>query len=153
MLSTRMRATAFAALYTLLGASSAQTVTFYPNANLTDTAGNLIQAHGGAIIQDQNAAATGASTWYWFGQNDVTDTDFDGFLGVTCYQTDDWVSWDYLGLALAPVAGTDISDDAVIERPKVLYNALNDEYVMWFHLDNSDYGYDGCFQMCSSSSI
>jgi len=39
-------------------------VTFYPNANLSDTSGSIIQAHGGAIIQDKNALATGASTWY-----------------------------------------------------------------------------------------
>ncbi|OJJ47329.1 hypothetical protein ASPZODRAFT_65375 [Penicilliopsis zonata CBS 506.65] len=122
----------------LCGAAS---VSFYPNTNLTDTSGNIIQAHGGTIIQDQNALASGATTWYWFGQDDSTDTDFDGFLGVPCYKSDDGMaSWDYLGLALSPTAGTAISDDAVVERPKVLYNAKNDEYVMWFHLDNSDYG-------------
>jgi Glycosyl hydrolases family 43 len=128
-------------LLALYGAANAASAVFYPNANLTDTDGNIIQAHGGAIIQDQNALDTGASTWYWFGQNDSTDMDFDGFLGVSCYRSEDGMStWENLGLALSPQSGTSISDDAVVERPKVLYNAKTETYVMWFHLDNSDYG-------------
>lgn len=125
----------------LLGLVKAEAAVFYPNVNLTDTSGKLIQAHGGAIIQTKNAEARGGSTWYWFGQDDTTDTSFDGFLGVTCYRSEDMLAWDYLGHALSPEEGTPISNTSVVERPKVLYNAKNDEYVMWFHLDNNDYRY------------
>jgi hypothetical protein len=142
MLSTHVY---FAVFYALLRAANAASAVFYPNANLTDTSGNIIQAHGGVIIQNQNATAIGALTWYWFGQDNTLDTDFDGFLGVTCYRSEDMIAWDYLGHALSPVAGTSISNDSVVERPKVLYNAKNNEYVMWFHLDNADYRYNSRF--------
>jgi hypothetical protein len=29
----------------------------------------------------------------------------------------------------------------VVERPKVIYNTKTALYVMWFHLDNANYGY------------
>lgn len=131
-------------LLSLSRVSGAAQAAFYPNVNITDTSGNLIQAHSGAIIQDQNALKQGNNVWYWFGQNDTTDTDGDYFRGVTCYKTTDFTSWDYLGLALEPIANTNISTSAVVERPKVLYNKKNDEYVMWFHSDNHDYRY-ACF--------
>ena len=34
---------------------------------------------------------------------------------------------------LSPQAGTNISDSQIVERPKVIYNEKNEEYVMWFH--------------------
>ena len=139
---TRLYRAQLAAFAALLSLTNASTTFFYPNLNLTDNRGNLIQAHGGAIIQDHNDNTRGGSTFYWFGQNDATDTSFDGFDGVTCYRSEDMVTWDYLGLALAPAVGTSISNESVVERPKVLYNSKNKEYVMWFHLDNNDYGYD-----------
>ena len=40
---------------------------------------------------------------------------------------------------LSPQEGTNISESAVVERPKVIYNEKNSEYVMWFHGDDSDY--------------
>lgn len=58
------------------------------------------------------------------------------------YSSKDLYSWRDEGAALvADVANpnSDISADAVIERPKVLYSRANDEYVMWFHVDDAAY--------------
>ena len=30
-----------------------------------------------------------------------------------------------------------------VERPKVIYNELNDEYLLWFHADDAQYYYAG----------
>jgi hypothetical protein len=38
-----------------------------------------------------------------------------------------------VGHVLSPQAGTNISDSQIVERPKVIYNEKNKEYVMWFH--------------------
>jgi len=38
-----------------------------------------------------------------------------------------------VGHVLSPQAGTNISDSQIVERPKVIYNEKNEEYVMWFH--------------------
>ncbi|KYG47691.1 glycoside hydrolase family 43 protein [Acidomyces richmondensis BFW] len=130
--------TVAATVYVGIFVAGTKAVTFYPNANLSDTSGNIIQAHGGAIIQDKNALLL-TSIRYWFGQNDSADTNFDAFEGTPCYKTTDFNSWEYLGLALSPQPGTNISNDSVVEREKVLYNAKNSEYVMWFHSDNADY--------------
>jgi len=59
---------------------------------------------------------------------------------VNCYKSNDFASWTYIGAVLSPIAGTNISSASVVERPKVLYNDKNQEYVMWFHSDSSNYG-------------
>lgn len=116
--------------------ADAATATFFPLINMTDTDGNLIQAHGGNILQGQN----GDSNWYWFGEDKTDETTSGHFIGVTCYKSADFSSWDYVGHVLEPIPDTNISSGSVVERPKVLYNDKNDEYVMWFHGDTSDYG-------------
>jgi hypothetical protein len=55
------------------------------------------------------------------------------FIGVNCYRSSDFVSWERVGHVLSPQAGTNISSSQIVERPKVIYNEKNKEYVMWFH--------------------
>ena len=63
--------------------------------------------------------------------------------GVSCYSSRDLVHWENEGVALAP-NGTDTASDLyvgrVIERPKVIYNAVTKKYVTWMHIDRDDYG-------------
>ena len=101
---------------------------------MTDTAGNAIQAHGGDIIKGTDG------TWYWFGEDKTGETTSGHFIGVNCYASSDFASWEYRGAVLSPQPNTSISGDSVVERPKVIYNDANDEYVMWFHSDTSNYG-------------
>lgn len=117
--------------------ANAANATFYPTINMTDSSGNLIQAHGGDIIK---SSSSNDSAWYWFGEDKTGETTSGHFIGVNCYRSAEFASWDYQGAVLTPIAGTNISNDSVVERPKVLYNDKNEEYVLWFHSDNSSYG-------------
>ncbi|OTA28129.1 hypothetical protein BTJ68_09914 [Hortaea werneckii EXF-2000] len=105
--------------------------------NMTDTNGNLIQAHGGDIIKSQDSDDT---SWYWFGEDKTGEATSGHFQAVNCYKSADFSTWEFVGAVLSPIAGTNISSDAVVERPKVIYNDKNQEYVMWFHSDDSSYG-------------
>ncbi|KAJ6602226.1 glycosyl hydrolase [Mycena sp. CBHHK59/15] len=89
-------------------------------------------AHAGGIVESDG-------TWYWFGQNErVEDTAL--FSGINVYSSSDLLNWDYRGRALSPINGTDISSDRVVERPKTVFNTATQEWVLWFHADNSSYG-------------
>lgn len=101
---------------------------------MTDTKGNAIQAHGGDIIKGTDGS------YYWFGEDKTGETTSGHFIGVNCYKSSDFASWEYRGAVLSPQEGTNISSEAVVERPKVIYNEANEEYVMWFHSDSSNYG-------------
>ncbi|TRM65646.1 glycoside hydrolase family 43 and carbohydrate-binding module family 35 protein [Schizophyllum amplum] len=114
----------------LLGAV-AQAAVIVPGAAWTDTDGNVIQAHGGGFLEVD-------STWYWFGEDKSHNS--GSFKAVSCYSSSDLMTWTREQDALSPVAGTNISTDNIVERPKVIYNEKNSEYVMWFHSDSSNYG-------------
>ncbi|KAI0637093.1 galactan 1,3-beta-galactosidase [Trametes polyzona] len=102
-----------------------------PGAPWKDTSGNPIQAHGAGILKVGN-------TFYWFGEDKSHNS--ASFKAVSCYSSTDLVSWTRHNDALSPVSGTMISTSDIVERPKVLFNSKNSEYVMWFHSDSSNYG-------------
>ncbi|KAK4626864.1 hypothetical protein CLAFUW4_04846 [Fulvia fulva] len=131
-----------------LTATAISAATFFPLINMTDTDGNAIQAHGGNIIQAQD----GDGSWYWFGEDKTGETTSGHFIGVSCYSSPDFTTWTSKGHVLSPQAGTDISDSRIVERPKVLYNDKNSEYVMWFHGDSSNYG-DAQIGVATSKTI
>jgi hypothetical protein len=64
--------------------------------------------------------------------------------GVSCYSSRDLVHWKNEGVALWR-RSTDTSSDLyigrVIERPKVIYNEVTRQFVLWMHIDKDDYGY------------
>jgi len=115
---------------------------FRPGEVWLDTDGRPIQAHGGGVLFDRG-------TYYWFGENKDAQT-HSGFLrradvvGVNCYSSTDLYTWKNEGLVL-PAAADDPSHDLhpsrVVERPKVIYNERTGSYVMWMHIDTSDYQY------------
>ncbi|KAJ7124820.1 galactan 1,3-beta-galactosidase [Mycena crocata] len=102
-----------------------------PGATWTDTSGNVIQAHGGGFLKVN-------STFYWFGEDKTLNSAL--FRAVSCYTSSDMTTWTRQTDALKPIAGTMISTSNIVERPKVLFNKANSEYVMWFHSDTSNYG-------------
>jgi len=102
-----------------------------PGAAWTDTSGNVIQAHGGGFLKV-------GSTYYWFGEDKSHNSAL--FKAVSCYTSSDLVTWTRQNDALSPVNGTMISTSNIVERPKVIFNKANSEYVMWFHSDTSNYG-------------
>ncbi|KAF8973856.1 galactan 1,3-beta-galactosidase [Flammula alnicola] len=119
----------------LVGFLSAQYVTYaaviVPGATWTDTSGNVIQAHGAGFLKV-------GTEYFWFGEDKSLNSAL--FKAVSCYQSSDLVSWTRQNDALTPISGTMISTSNIVERPKVLFNKANSEYVMWFHSDTSNYG-------------
>ncbi|KAF9569839.1 galactan 1,3-beta-galactosidase [Agrocybe pediades] len=109
----------------------ARAAVIVPGATWTDTNGNVIQAHGAGILKV-------GSTYYWFGEDKSHNSAL--FKAVSCYTSSDLVSWTRQNDALTPIAGTSISSNNIVERPKVVFNKANSEYVMWFHSDTSNYG-------------
>lgn len=108
-----------------------------------DTEGNPIQAHGGMILEADGI-------YYWYGENKNGPTLEDpnvayrvDFIGISCYSSINLVDWKYEGIVLPASAepGHDLYPDRVCERPKVIYNDKNKEYVMWMHIDKADYTY------------
>ncbi len=108
-----------------------------------DIDGNDIQAHGGCIIKHNGV-------YYWYGENkgadNVPGTRRVDVIGVSCYSSTDLVNWKYEGL----VFESDKTDpeskvhySKVLERPKVIYNEKNDNFVLWMHIDSADYTYAG----------
>ncbi|KAK7693323.1 hypothetical protein QCA50_002891 [Cerrena zonata] len=119
-----------ASLATLLVFASAQNV-IVAGATWTDTSGTVIQAHGAGIFKV-------GSTFYWVGEDKAHNSAL--FKAVSCYTSNDLVNWARQSDALTPQAGTNISTNNIVERPKVIFNKKNSEYVMWFHSDTSNYG-------------
>ena len=57
-----------------------------------------------------------------------------------------WIqNWDRFAFqpAVSDRAGPITYKLAILERPKILYNEKNREYVMWFHLENASYEFHG----------
>ncbi|KAJ9162341.1 Glycoside hydrolase family 43 protein [Coniochaeta hoffmannii] len=104
-----------------------------PGGRWHDTDGNLISAHAGCVTVDK------AGKFWLFGEYKVEGQTEGG--GVSVYSSDDLATWESHGLALAPVKGHPyISPENIIQRPKVVYSQVNNEYHMWWHADNSSYG-------------
>lgn len=105
-----------------------------------DDQGVPIQAHGGCIIRHDGI-------WYWYGENKgVENTPGSAqvpFVGVSCYSSKDLETWRFEGNVLeADKSGqSPLHTSKVCERPKVLYNSKNHNFVLWMHLDNKNYSF------------
>ena len=84
--------------------------------------GKHIDCHAGAIIYSARL-----KKYYWFGEHRGSPG------GVACYSSLDLYNWKNEGFAMQKGA------IAVLERPKVAFNATTNKYIMWFHYDNSGY--------------
>lgn len=114
--------------------SSAQAKYIVPGGRWRDTDGNLVNAHAGAVFPDEKTGK-----FWWFGEYKTQGQTEGG--GVSVYSSDDLATWDFEGIALAPIQGHPyISPSNIIQRPKVAYSSVSDEYHMWWHADNSSYG-------------
>jgi len=117
-----------------------------PSTEWTDTAGNKINAHGGGILYHNG-------TYYWYGEYKGDSTyrnpkvpNWECYRteagGVSCYSSKDLTKWKFEGLVLKPEMKDTVSDlhySKVLERPKVIYNDKTRKFVMWLHVDSSDY--------------
>lgn len=100
-----------------------------------DTDGNRIQAHGGSVKYFEGE-------YYFFGENKQDSKANSGIWhqGVNCYSSKDLVNWTFENTILKP--GKDLSDplhpSRIMDRPHIIYNEKNEEYVMWCKLVGSD---------------
>lgn len=111
---------------------------FLPGEVWLDNNGVAINAHGGGILYHDGR-------YYWFGEH---KTEGEGGnranVGVHCYSSKNLYDWRDEGIALAVApegSGSPIEKGCILERPKVIYNAQTDKFVMWFHLELKDKGY------------
>ncbi|WP_203532699.1 glycoside hydrolase family 43 protein [Draconibacterium halophilum] len=125
----------------LMGCSSKRdqpkgTQNFAPGQPWLDSDSLHINAHGGGILYSNN-------TYYWFGEHKSEHTS-SAQVGVNCYSSTDLYNWKHEGVAL-PVSdsvGSEIEAGCVMERPKVIYNAKTQKFVLYFHLELIGKGYD-----------
>ena len=116
-----------------------------------DIDGKDIQAHGGCIIKH-------GDTYYWYGEHKGADncpgTTRVDVIGVSCYSSKNLRDWKYEGLALESNKDDPASPlyyKKVLERPKVIYNAKNNNFVLWAHADSADYVFGGIAVAVSDS--
>ena len=116
--------------------ATAQTRTIRSGELWPDDTGQHINAHGGGIMKY-------GDTFYWFGEH-KSDHTSDALVGVTCYASQDLVNWRNCGVALSVTdqRGHDIERGCILERPKVIYNAVTKKFCMWFHLELKGRGYN-----------
>ena len=110
---------------------------FHPGQIWNDTSGTPINAHGGGFLYRNG-------TYYWFGEfKTAGEAGNLANVGVSCYSSRDLYNWKNQGIALkvSQDPHSDIVAGSIIERPKVLYNASTETYVMWFHLELKGQGY------------
>ncbi|KAI1812353.1 galactan 1,3-beta-galactosidase [Poronia punctata] len=116
----------------LLGAATASaTLQIVPGATWTATnTGKHVQAHGAGVIKVD-------STYYLIGED---KTDGSAFQNINCYSSENLVEWEYVGALLSRTGSGDLGPNRVVERPKVIYNDSTGKYVLYLHIDSSDYG-------------
>jgi hypothetical protein len=119
---------------------------FTPGQIWHDTAGHPINAHGGGILFHDG-------TYYWYGEAKSGRTflpdcnkSWGGtrvdVTGVSCYSSTNLYDWKNEGLVLRAEPDApehDLHPSKVLERPKVIYNRVTKEFVMWMHVDSQDY--------------
>ncbi|WP_329493527.1 RICIN domain-containing protein [Kitasatospora herbaricolor] len=108
-------------------AVQAEPVTASAGAQFPDTGGEGVQAHGGGMIKV-------GDYWYWFGEDRGED---NKFRYVSAYRSRDLKNWEPRGHVLTQESDPELRT-ALIERPKVLYNARTGQFVMWMHKESDD---------------
>ncbi|WP_457030795.1 RICIN domain-containing protein [Kitasatospora sp. P5_F3] len=112
----------FLPLLSGFGTAQAATVTVTNGTQFTDTAGDPLHAHGAGVIKV-------GQYYYWFGENRNAD---NSFRYVSAYRSTDLKTWEFRNNVLTQAAAPEL-DYAIIERPKVMYNAATGKFVMWMH--------------------
>jgi len=111
---------------------------FYPGEVWPDNNNIHINAHGGGILFVNGM-------YYWFGEHKIEGKKGNqAWVGVHCYSSKNLVDWKDEGIALEVVKDNpnhDITEGCILERPKVIYNAKTQKFVMWFHLELKGMGY------------
>lgn len=139
-----MRKSRFVSLCTLVllimnSCANGELRSFTPGEIWPDNNGIHINAHGVGIL-------TVGDTYYWYGEH-KTEGAKGNFanMGVHCYSSQNLHDWQDEGIVLkvSDNPNSEIAKGCILERPKVIYNKKNNNYVMWFHLEPKGAGYTG----------
>lgn len=120
---------------------------FVSGAVWLDTDGKTINAHGGGMLFN-------GGVYYWYGEFKAGKTylpdcnkSWGGtrvdIVGVSCYSSTNLYDWKNEGIVLPAVPDdlqSDLHPSKAMERPKVIYNRLTEQFVMWLHIDSASYG-------------
>ena len=98
-----------------------------------DSAGDVIDAHGGGMLKD-------GDTYYWYGSaraacaqaphgNRTVCGDRDA--GINLYSSKDLYTWDFESTVVPAQNGSATDNGNDLERPKVVRCASTGQYVMW----------------------
>ncbi|GGA66461.1 hypothetical protein GCM10008015_03950 [Flavobacterium palustre] len=115
-----------------------QSNSFIPGKQWKDTDGVHINAHGGGVIYDNG-------TYYWYGEYKTSGRSGNTSLqGISCYSSKDLYNWENEGIVLKVEndLNSEITKGCIIERPKVVFNKKTGKYIMWFHLELKNQGYN-----------
>lgn len=102
-----------------------------PGQTWLDTSGKVINAHGGCVLFHDGV-------YYWYGTHKIEGLSekehADG--GFHCYASTDLVNWHDHGmmLRLDRPETEDLTHECNADRPKVVYNQKNQQFVMFFKL-------------------
>lgn len=119
-------------------ASPTDSATIVPGAAWYDQHGDIAQLHGTGVFRAPDGM------FYAVGED---KTDGGSFRGVACYSSPDLASWtrEVNALSVDPTepdlapADADAVTWRIVERPKVMYNASTETYVMYMHSDAQRY--------------
>jgi beta-xylosidase len=103
--------------------------TIAPGEIWPDDKGVHINAHGGGMLFHEGK-------YYWFGEHKIEgEAGNRAQVGIHCYSSTDLYNWKDEGIALevSNEPESPIVKGCIIERPKVIYNKKNKQFVMWFH--------------------
>ena len=108
------------------------------NSDWKDVDGNFIHAHGGQIVEYDDI-------YYWIGATIKLPPSYLS-EGINCYSSVDLVNWKFVNeifhntsIVVTNSNNSNVGPPWRIERPKVVYNSNNNNFVMWFHLDTSSF--------------
>lgn len=111
---------------------------FFTGEKWTDTDGVHINAHGGGILFHNGI-------YYWYGEYKTSGRAGNTSLkGVSCYTSKDLYNWKNEGIVLKVEENplSEVTKGCVIERPKVIFNKKTGKFVLWFHLELKNQGYE-----------
>lgn len=119
----------------------------YPGRPWLDTAGQRIQAHGGAVFVEDGV-------YYWYGENKQhTDGKSDIWSwGIRCYRSVDLYNWQDMGMIIEPNVedpNSNLFPDKNVDRPHIVKSAATGQYVCWIKLS----GVSACFAVLAADSI
>lgn len=105
-----------------------------------DTNGERLNAHGGGVLFYKGV-------YYWYGEHKLEGKSESQFAdgGIHCYSSTDLTNWKNEGVVLSVDYKDEKSDLAygcILERPKIVYNSKNNQFVAYFKLYLKGVGYD-----------